>query len=113
MAAVHNSITSALTLFGVLSDTRDIIFNGSHAYDSITNEVFNNNFNTCIALNLYNINENWNTYVSLTVAEGRTRLRLRTKVIIRDFVHWVRENIRMSDDPAANPFPTRENDDII
>ena len=50
MAAVPNTITSTLTLFGVIADNKGIIFDGSNFSERITNVIFNDNFNTCIDL---------------------------------------------------------------
>ena len=55
MAAFPNTLNSALTLCVVLTDTNDIIFNRSNTSDSITNEVFNDNFNDCIDLKFSDI----------------------------------------------------------
>ena len=74
MAAVINTITSALTLCGVLVDTDGIIFDGSNASERIENSVFNDNFNTCICLKLCNLEKHLKTYSSINVAEGRIRL---------------------------------------
>ena len=113
MAAVPNTVTSAPTLCGALSDTDDIIFDGSNTFERIANDVLNDNFNTCIDLKVSDFDKHWNTYVSLTVSEGRIRLRQRNKVNIRDFVHWVRDRIRMSEYPVEKPFPTRDRDYLI
>ena len=70
MDDVPNTITSALTLCGALSDTDGIIFDGSNASERISNNVLNDNFNTYIYLKFSDIDENWKTYGSLTVSEG-------------------------------------------
>ena len=51
--------------------------------------------------------------IIFAVVEGRIRLRPRTKVNIRDFVHWVRDMIGVSEYLTATPFTTRERYDII
>ena len=78
MAAVINTITSALTLCGVLVDTDGIIFDGSNASERIENSVFNDNFNTCNDLKFFDIDKHWKTYGYHTVAKGCIRLRPRT-----------------------------------
>ena len=78
MAAVTNTITSALTLCGVLGDTNGIIFDESNASDRIENAVFNNNLNTCNGLRSSDIDKLWKTYGYHTVAEGCIRLRPKT-----------------------------------
>ena len=57
MATVPNTVTSALTLYGVIADTNDIIFNASKASERIENKVLNDNFNTCIDLKFSNLDE--------------------------------------------------------
>ena len=57
MATVPNTVTSALTLYGLIADTNDIIFNTSKASERIENEVFNDNFNTCIDLKFSDLDE--------------------------------------------------------
>ena len=96
MAAVNITITRALTLCLVLADTDGIIFNESNDSDRIANDVFNDNFNTCIDLKFSDIDKHWKTYGSIAVAEVRIRLRPSTNFNIKDFLHWVRGSIRMS-----------------
>ena len=105
MYAVPNTITSALTICVALDDTSNIIFNVSNASDRISNEVFNNNFNTCIDLKFSDFDKHWKTYGSLTVAKVRIIDRPSTKVNIRDFFHWVMGRIGISEYPTAKPFP--------
>ena len=85
MDDVPNTITSALTLCGVLSDTDGIIFDGSNASERIANDVFNDNFNTYIDLKFYDIDKCWKTYGSRTVAEGHITIIPRRNVNIRNF----------------------------
>ena len=96
MAAVPNTITRALTLCVVLSDTDGIISYVSNASERILNNVFNDNFNTGIDLKFSDIDKHWKTYGSIAVAEVRIRLRPSTNFNIKDFLHWVRGSIRMS-----------------
>ena len=84
MAAVPNTITSALELFGSLADTNNIIFNGSNASESIVNKVFNNKFNTCIDLELSDLEKHCKTHGALTFAKGHIIIIPSTKVNIRD-----------------------------
>ena len=87
MSAVTNTVTSDITLCGSLAYTKDIILNESNASERITKNVFNNKFNTFIDLKFFDIDKYWKMYVSLNFAEGLIRLRPRTKVNVRAFVH--------------------------
>ena len=113
MADVPNTITSALALCVVLSDTNRIIFGGSNASERIANDVFNNYFNTCIDMRFSDLDKHRKTYSYLTVTKFLIRLRPRTGVKIRYFIHWVRYMIRMREAPAATPFSTEDRYDII
>ena len=113
MAAIFNNITSALLLFEVLADSDIIIFDVSNDFEGIANNVFSANFNTCIVLKLYDLDERWKTYNYLTFVEGRIGMLPRTKVNIGDLLHLLWESMRMSEDPEATPFPTGDMDDII
>ena len=49
----------------------------------LTGRVFNDNFNKCVDIKSYELEDNWKTYSGLTVTKGRIRIRPRTKVNIR------------------------------
>lgn len=104
-AVPANTVTDALTLCGVLVDTANAVWNGMNAAERIAGEVFNDNFNTCVDISFSELEDSWKTYSSLTVNEGRIRLRAGTKVNIKAFVQWTRDQTRTSIDPASVPFP--------
>ena len=55
MYSVPNTITSAITICGILSDTSSIIFDGSNAYERTANNISDYDSNTCIDLNFSDI----------------------------------------------------------
>ena len=63
------TITNALTTFGMLADTTGIIVNGKIAAEMIAADVFNDNFNTCVNIKFSKLEDNWKTYSGLTVAK--------------------------------------------
>ena len=85
MDAVPKTITSALKICEALTDTNNIILNGSNDYERIANEVLNDKINTCIDLKFYDIDKCWKTYGSRTVAEGHITIIPRRNVNIRNF----------------------------
>ena len=91
---------------GVDIDSGGVIWNEESASQRITNNVFNNSFNTCI-------DDHWKSYSLLTVADNRIRLRPGTKVNIRAFVQWTRDKLRTGEDPAAEMFPVAPRTDLI
>ena len=112
MAQVH-TIEEALTLCGVLNDTNNIVFNRANAAARISSEVFSDSFTTCLDLKFTEIEDCWKTYSGLTVNQGQIRLRPGTKVNVKAFVQWVRDRIRLNEDPAATPFPVADRVELI
>ena len=108
-----NNLTRSLRDCGVETDSGGVIWNNESASQRIADEVFNNNFNTCIDITFTELDDHWKTYSSLTVADGRIRLRPGTKVNIRAFVQWVRDKLRTDEDPSAELFPVALRSDLI
>ena len=108
-----NNITRSLMDCRVDIDSRGVIWNGESASQRIANDIFNNSFNTCIDITFTELDNHWKTYSSLTVADGRIRLRPGTKVNIRAFVQWTRDKLRTGEDPAIEMFPVASRTDLI
>ena len=51
------------------------------------------------------IEADWKTYSSLTVARGQIHLRPGTKQNIKSLVQWARDEIRLGRDPSSTIFP--------
>ena len=107
------TITDAITSCGALADTIGLTVNGNNAVEMISVDVFNENFNTRVNINFSELKYNWKTYSRLTVAEGRIRLRPRTKVNIRACVQYARGEISKDENPILTLFPLAERDDLI
>ena len=112
MAQVY-TIGNALTLCGVLTDTNNMVFNRANAAARISSEEFSISFTTCLDLTSTEIEDCWKTYSGLTVNQGQIRLRPGTKVNIKALVQWVRDRIRLNEDPAATPFPVANRIELI
>ena len=97
----------------MLADTTGIFVNDNNAADMIADYVFNNNFNTYVDIKFYKIEDNWKTYIRITVAKGRIRIRPRTKVNVISFVQWARYKMRQDEDPILTLFQLSERDDLI
>ena len=90
-----------------------LIVNDNNSAERTAAEFFNENFNTYVNIKFSKLEDNWKTYIRLTVAGRRIRLRPRTKVNIREFVQWEREKIRQDEDTSLNLFPISEREDLI
>ena len=107
------TITDSFTTYSVLTDTTRLIVNGNNATEMIAHDVFNDNFNTCVKIKFSELEDNWKTYIVLTVAKGLIRPRPRTKVNIIAFFQWTGDKIRQDEDPSLTVFPLSERYDLI
>ena len=103
---VVNNVTCSLMDCRVENDSGGVIWNGETTSQRICNNVFNNSFNACIDIMFSELDDQWKTYSSLTVADGQIRLRPATKEVdIRAFMQWTRDKIRANEDSADEMFP--------
>ena len=77
------TIEDALILCGVNEDTNNVVANDQTAAQRIAKEVFNDNFTTLMDVTVIEMENAWKTYATLTINEGRIRLRPRTKANIK------------------------------
>ena len=77
------TIEDALILCGVNEDTNNVVANDQTAAQRIAEEVFNDNFTTLMDVTVIEMENAWKTYATLTINEGRIRLRPRTKANIK------------------------------
>ena len=110
---VQHTLVDALTLCGVLADTGNVLFNDANAAERIAADVFNDEYSTCMDITIPDLEDNWKTYNALTLAEGRIRLTPRTKANIKALLQWVRDRIRVGEDPGDAEFPVNERTDLM
>ena len=82
----------SLANFGVLTGKSNLMVDGSNAAQSISDEIFNN---------------------TRSVTESHIRLRPFTEVIIREFVQWTRDTIRLDNDPVSVYFKVNKRNNLI
>ena len=103
MAALNgHTMKQALTLCGV-DDA--LLFEGETQAQRISNEVFDDDFVSCLDKTFSDLEDDWKTYSSLTVAQGQIRLRPGTKKNIKALVQWAGDEIRLARDPSSTAFP--------
>jgi hypothetical protein len=110
---IRHTLKDALALCGVLTDTDNIQFNEANAAARITAGVFNDNYSTCMDLSITNLEDDWKTYCTLTVAEDKIRLTSRTKANIKALLQCVRDRIRSGENPADDTFPVNDCFDLM
>ena len=56
---VQQSLADALTLWGVLSDSGNALFNNANAAERIATDEFNDEYSTCMDLTISDLEDNW------------------------------------------------------
>ena len=69
-------------------DNNPYLFNSSTFVQCISEELFDNDFNTYMDKSFKDIDEDWKTYAGLTINQGQIRLRPGTKKNVRALVQW-------------------------
>ena len=110
MAANGNTVLDAIVACGV---NNAIMFNGDTAAQRIADEIFDNDFFSCIDKDIDEVEEDFKTYSSLTVNQGQIRLHPGTKRQIKAFVQWVKDQVRTGLDPSLTVFPIADTPTLI
>jgi hypothetical protein len=72
----------------------------------IADDLFDSLFTSCMDLTFKEIVDHFKTYSDLTVAQGQICLCPGTRKIIKAFIQWTRNEIRLVRDPSQTPFPS-------
>lgn len=80
---------------------------------NIANEIFQDDFNTCVDKSNEEIDADFKTLESSSVAQGQIRLRPSAKTNIRAFVQWTRDELRLQRDPRLTVFPVSDARNLI
>ena len=79
----------------------------------IAEYMFEDDFSTCMDKNRGGIDNDFKTFSSLTVAQGKICLLPGVKKHIKAFTQWVKDQIRLGRDPSLAVFPVAETAIII
>lgn len=101
MSSVHDAMISC----GV-DNTAAHAFNGSTQAARVATEVFFDSFNIVAKKTMEQLDSEWKTYASLTLANGKIALNPGIKNRIRAFVQWTRDEFRHGRDPAQTAYAT-------
>ena len=113
MAAAGNIQQTVLNGPVICGVPTNIIWNQATQAKRIATDVFNNDFNTWLDKTFAQIDDNWKTYSSFTVANGQIRVNPQVKRNVRAFVQWCRDKIRVCRNPADTPFPVAHSTELI
>ena len=95
------TVYDAMVVCGVNDVTQ---FHGQTAAVRIAQDIFGDSFNAVMELNYEELEADFKSYSTLTVADGQIRVNPRTKRLIRAFMQFIRNQIRTSVDPSTVPF---------
>ena len=102
MAAAPHTVREALALCGIDNVT---IFNGQTRAERFAAEVFGDDFATGIDKSYDELQDDFKSYSSLTVAQGQIRLNPGVKRNLRAFLQWCKDQHRKGLNHASSPFP--------
>ena len=81
-----------------------VMWNGETAATRIASNVFDDDFSSCMDNSFDDLDQDLNSYASLTAANGQIRLNPRVKKNIRGFIQWCRDRICCNEDPSIFTF---------
>jgi hypothetical protein len=90
-----------------------VLFNGTTAAERIATDIFDDDFESCLSKDFKDLEDDFKSYSTLTVANGQIRLTPGTKKKIKGFIQWTRDMINMSRDPSTLLFPHEEAGNLI
>ena len=85
-----------------------VLFNGATQAQRFGTEVFDNDFHSCMDKTFEELDEDFKSYSTLTVANCQIRLNPGTKRNIRAFIQWTRDLLRVGEDPTLVIFPVND-----
>ena len=106
-----NTVIDAMAICGVPNG--NALFQGRNAATRISNDIFGDDFTTCMDLSFEDLDSDWKSHSSLTAAQGQIRLQPIVKKRIRAFIQWTRDRIRTGNNPADHPFPVNDTVNLI
>ena len=105
MAAVVFTVRQAIASCGV----NDVaLFAGQTNAQRISNDCFDDDFNSCLDKTFTEMDEDLKSYAQLTAANGRITTTPGTKRAIRAFIQWTKQQIRIAVDPTTLAFPVAD-----
>ena len=81
-----------------------LVFNGQSPAQRVSNDIFLDDFSTCLSISTDEVNDAFVAYTKLTVPNGRVPFQPGVKRRVIAFVQWVRNQIRCGIDPSTIPF---------
>ena len=109
-APIMHTVQNAIILCEVNDAT---VFNGATKAERIVDDVFDDDFQSCMDKKIKELDEDLKSYSALTIGNGQIRLTPGNKRNIRGLMQWCRDKIRVGSNPGITPFPIIEVPNLI
>eukprot|EP00978_Attheya_sp_CCMP212_P046992 scaffold421183_cov56-Attheya_sp.AAC.4 len=83
------------------------LFDGATAAARMALDMFNNFFHSCMDKTFDEVDQDFKSYSSLTIAQGPIRLSPGIRTRVKAFLQWMRDEIRLGCNPTNAPFPAQ------
>eukprot|EP00978_Attheya_sp_CCMP212_P011988 scaffold29703_cov31-Attheya_sp.AAC.1 len=89
------------------------LFDGATASARMALDMFNDSFHSCMDKTFDEVDQDFKSYSSLTIAQGQIRLSPGIRTRIKAFIQWTRDELRLGRNPSNVPFPVQMTADYI
>ena len=89
------------------------LFDGDTKAIRIATEIFDNDFTSCMDNTYIELDDELDSYPTITAAHGQIRLTPRHKKNIKAFIQWMRDQIRLGVNPITVRFTVANASDFI
>ena len=93
--------------------TDDVLFDGNTKASRIYNELFDDDFMSCMDKTYVELDDNLKSYSTLTATHGQISLTPGNNKNIQAFIQWMRDQICLGIDPITVRFPVANDLDFI
>ena len=109
-AVVMYTVLDALVLCGI-PDAEP--HNGVTKAARVANDMFNDDFRSCMDKTFEEVGYDFKGWSDLTVAQGQMRFQPGVKNKVKAFIQWCRDEYRLGRDPATAIFPVADTATLI
>ena len=89
-----------------------VLFDSDTKASRIATEIFDNDFTSCMDKTYVELDDDLNSYSTLTAAHGQNRITPGHKKNVKAFIQWTRDQIRLGIDPITVLFPVANASDF-
>src|SRR6056300_1082931 len=84
------------------------LWNGATKAEHIADEIFTNEFETCLDITMDDLTEAFKTFADLRQNQGQIKLTVGMKKKIKGFIQWTRDELRMGREPKNTAYPVTD-----